>query len=172
MRSKLLLVPVFGILIAVASASSAAFAGSPARHDHNTGVRVLRVTLTNSQETDLDTAPAGPSVGDRFSVFGDLVRTGTSTRIGVGGYDCVTLRYQPGTSPAGPPAALIDQCSGTLALRDGQIAVQGLVDRTGPVPITIAVTGGTGAYRTAHGELQTSGPNQAGDEPLILRLIL
>jgi hypothetical protein len=26
------------------------------------------------------------------------------------------------------------------------------------VPVTIAITGGTGAYRTAHGELQTSDP--------------
>jgi hypothetical protein len=38
------------------------------------------------------------------------------------------------------------------------------------VPVTI--TGGTGAYRTAHGELQTSGPNEQGDEPLTLKLIL
>jgi hypothetical protein len=32
------------------------------------------------------------------------------------------------------------------------------VDRIGPVPVTIAITGGTGAERTAHGELQTSEP--------------
>jgi hypothetical protein len=38
--------------------------------------------------------------------------------------------------------------------------------------VSIAITGGTGAYRTAHGELETSGPNEAGDEPLTLRLIL
>jgi hypothetical protein len=170
MRSKLLLVPVLGVLIAVTSASSAAFADSQARSDDNGRVRVLRVTLTNSHETDLDLGASGPSVGDRFSVFGDLVRNGT--RVGVAGYECVTLLYRPGPDPAGPPAALTDLCSGALALREGQITVQGLVDRTGPVPVTIAVTGGTGAYRTAHGELQTSGPNQAGDEPLIVRLIL
>ena len=52
------------------------------------------------------------------------------------------------------------------------ITIQGLVDRTGPVPVTIAITGVTGAYRSAHGELQTSGPNEQGDEPLTLKLIL
>ena len=36
------------------------------------------------------------------------------------------------------------------------------------MPVTIAITGGTGAYRTAHGELETSGPNEAGNEPLTL----
>jgi len=170
MRSKLILVPMLGVSLALVGGSSAAFADSQAHHDRNPGVLVLRVTVTNSQETDLDLGAAGPSVGDRFSVFGDIVRNGT--RVGVGGYECVTLLYRPGPTPAGPPAAQTDLCSGALALREGQVTVQGLVNRTGPVPITIAVTGGTGAYRTAHGELQTSGPNEAGDEPLTLRLIL
>jgi hypothetical protein len=109
-------------------------------------------------------------VGDRFSVFGDVVRNGE--RVGAGGYECVTLLFRPGADPAGQPDALTDQCVGTLSLRQGQITAQGLVDRTGPVPVTIAITGGTGAYRTAHGEFQTSGPNEQGDEPLTLRLIL
>jgi hypothetical protein len=62
---------------------------------------------------------------------------------------------------------------GSLSLAKGQITVRGLVDRTGPVPVTIAITGGTGTHRTAHGELQTSGSvNQQGDEPLTLKLIL
>src|SRR4051794_12954095 len=169
MRSKLVLIPVLGMLLGVASASSAAFADSQSRHDDNGGVRVINVTLTNSHETDFDEGASGPSVGDRFSVFGDVVRHGA--RVGAGGYECVTMLYKAGSSPDGPPAALTDQCTGTVALREGQITVQGLVDRTGPVPITIAVTGGTGAYRTAHGELQSSGPNEAGDEPLTLRII-
>lgn len=171
MRSKLILVTVLGLSVAVTSASSAAFADSQARrHNNNAGVRVLKVTLTNTQEADFDLGATGPSVGDRFSVFGDVVRNGK--RVGAGGYECVTVGYKPGPDPNGPPAVATDLCTGTLALREGQISVQGLVDRLGPVPVTIAVTGGTGAYRTAHGEAQTSGPNEAGDEPLTLRLIL
>jgi hypothetical protein len=170
MRSKVMLVAALGLTVTLTGASSAAFANSQGRHDNNGGVRVLRVTLTNTQEGDFDLGAKGPSVGDRFSVFGDVIRNGK--RVGTGGLECVTLLYKPGPDPAGPPAAATDQCWATLALPEGQITVQGLVNRTGSVPITIAVTGGTGAYRTAHGELQTSGPNQAGDEPLILRLIL
>jgi len=75
--------------------------------------------------------------------------------------------------------ALCPQCAPTVRpVAAGSIAygnsitIQGLVDRTGPVPVTIAITGGTGAYRTAHGEVQTSGPNDQGDEPLTLKLIL
>jgi hypothetical protein len=74
---------------------------------------------------------------------------------------------------------LCPQCAPTVrpvavgSIANGNsITIQGLVDRTGPVPVTIAITGGTGAYRTAHGELQTSGPNEQGDEPLTLKLIL
>ena len=133
-------------------------------------VRVLHVTLRNSQETPLDLGAPGPSVGDRFIVFGDLFRN--DKRVGAGGYECVTMLFTPGPDPAGEPEAATDQCVATLSLAKGQITVQGLVDRTGPVPVTLAITGGTGAYRTAHGELQTSGPNEQGDEPLTLKLIL
>jgi hypothetical protein len=171
MRSKLILVTAaLGLTVALTGASSSAFANSQRHHDNNGGVRVLKVTLTNTQGADFDNGAKGPSAGDRFSVFGDLVRNGK--QVGTGGYECVTVGYKPGPDPNGPPAVATDLCTGTLALREGQISVQGLVDRLGPVPVTIAVTGGTGAYRTAHGELQTSGPNEAGDEPLTLRLIL
>jgi hypothetical protein len=73
---------------------------------------------------------------------------------------------EPERTPAGEPEAATDQCVATLSLPKGQITVQGLVDRTGPMPVTLAITAGTGAYRTAHGELQTSGPNEQGDELL------
>jgi Allene oxide cyclase barrel like domain len=170
MQRKLIAGAVLALLLAMTSVSFA-FAGGDSRGDTNGGkVRVLHVTLKNSQETDLDLGASGPSVGDRFSVFGELFRN--DRRGGVAGYECVTLLFTPGSDPAGPPAAATDQCTGSLSLPKGQITVQGLVDRTGPVPVTIAITGGTGAYRTAHGELQTSGPNEQGDEPLTLKLIL
>jgi len=169
MRSTLILLPVIGATLAISGASSAAFADSQVGQSGHPGARVLNVTLTNSVGTEVDLKEPGPSAGDRFSVYGDLVRHGS--KAGTGGYECVTVMYKAGSDPAGPPAAESDLCSGTLALKEGQISIQGLVDRTGPIPVTIAVVGGTGAYRTAHGELQTSGPNEAGDEPLILRII-
>jgi hypothetical protein len=84
----------------------------------------------NSHETDLDLGGTGPSVGDRFSVFGDIYQDGE--RVGAGGYECVTLLFTPGPDPASEPEALTDQCTASLSLADGQITAQGLVDRTGP----------------------------------------
>ena len=48
------------------------------------------------------------------------------------------------------------QCLATLALPEGQLTAQGLATLTeaGGQPVTLAITGGTGAYRTAHGQLR------------------
>jgi hypothetical protein len=168
MRKKLMLGVMLAVLLAVTSASLA-FAGS--RHDSDGDVRILHVTLQHrGQDADLDLGASGPSIGDRFIFSGNLVRNGK--RVGVGAGDCVTVLFRPGPDPQGEPEAATDQCTATLSLPKGQITAQGLVDRTGPLPITLAITGGTGAYRTAHGELETSGPNDQGDERLTLRLIL
>jgi hypothetical protein len=169
MRSKLILGAMLAVLLAVTSASLAFAGGS--RHDNNGDVRTLHVTLQHrGQEAEVDVDPSGPSIGDRFIFSGNLVRNGK--RVGVGAGDCVLVLFRPGPDPEGEPEAATDQCVATLSLPKGQITAQGLVDRTGPVPITLAITGGTGAYRTAHGELETSGPNEQGDERLTLRLIL
>jgi hypothetical protein len=170
LKAKLILGAILALLLAATSVSLAFASGDPKGNTNGDKVRVLHVTLKNSQETPLDLGTPGPSVGDRFIVFGDLFRN--DKRVGAGGYECVTMLFTPGPDPAGEPEAATDQCVATLSLAKGQITVQGLVDRTGPVPVTLAITGGTGAYRTAHGELQTSGPNEQGDEPLTLKLIL
>ncbi|MGA6154352.1 allene oxide cyclase barrel-like domain-containing protein [Stenotrophomonas sp. NPDC087984] len=45
------------------------------------------------------------------------------------------------------------QCQITLSLSEGQITVQGVfaITGAGPGDITLAITGGTGRFRTAHG---------------------
>ena len=60
--------------------------------------------------------------------------------------DCVVTRIGP-TAP--PEKQQIVQCTITVELRDGQITFQGLAQGTESF---FAVTGGTGAYRTARGE--------------------
>ena len=66
------------------------------------------------------------------------------------------------------------QCVATLALPEGQICVQGV--RTGslsaqqPPRFTLAITGGTGAYKTAHGQVRIVDLN-ATDSRLTLTLI-
>jgi hypothetical protein len=168
MGKKLILGAIVALLLAVTSVSLA-FAGGGARHDDG-AVRILHLTLRDHQEANLDLGAQGPSIGDRFVFSADLFRN--DQRVGVGSGDCVTVLFRPGPDPAGEPDALTEQCVATLSLPEGQITAQGLVDRTGPVPVTLAVTGGTGAYRTAHGELDSTGPDPQGVEPLTLRLIL
>jgi hypothetical protein len=129
----------------------------------------LKLKHDPQNETDLDLGATGPSIGDRFIFSADVFRG--DDRVGVAGGDCVTVRFR-GT--ATQPQAFIDLCTASLSLRQGQITAQALIDRLGggPGPLALAITGGTGAYRTAHGQIETSGPNQAGIEPLTVRLIL
>jgi len=50
------------------------------------------------------------------------------------------------------------QCVATVSLPEGQLTAQGLVTltETGSQPVTLAITGGTGAYRTAHGQIKAA----------------
>jgi hypothetical protein len=64
------------------------------------------------------------------------------------------------THAMAPYDVLTYNCVGTLSLRRGQITAQGLLevqgeDDTGPW--TVAITGGTGAYRGASGEIRVRG---------------
>jgi hypothetical protein len=94
----------------------------------------------------VDAAPPGPSIGDRLVFSAAIFDTG-GQRIGRDGADCVIVRIDP-TEP--PARQQIVQCTISVQLPDGQITVQGLAQGTENY---FAITGGTGAYRTARGEV-------------------
>ncbi|EFL21988.1 hypothetical protein SSOG_01700 [Streptomyces himastatinicus ATCC 53653] len=74
----------------------------------------------------------------------------------------------------GPVSDSFDQqCVGTLVLPDGDITFQGLISVTaaGPGDINVAITGGTGRYRTAHGFIHAVITNTT-DTNLTVHLIL
>jgi hypothetical protein len=172
MRHKLGWSAVLAVLLAIGG-GSLAFAGDDGHgrgHDGDHG-RTFVVTLVGEEQTDIDLGASGPGAGDRFTVFAPVARDGQT--VGSGGYECVTLHFEAGSDPAGPPAAETDQCVATLSLDKGQITAQGLVDRVNAtLPLAVAITGGTGAYRNAHGQIETSGPDDAGNEALTIRLSL
>lgn len=175
MQKKLLVGALLAGLLAIAGVSLA-FAGDDPSGDDNgddngDGARVIHVTLAHEEQHDFDLGASGPSAGDRFTVYADVVQNGQ--RVGPGGYECVTLHFVPGATPSGPPQSQVDQCQASITLRGGMITAQGILDRAtaGPGPVAIAITGGTGAYRTAHGQVETTGPNEQGDEPLTLKII-
>jgi hypothetical protein len=170
MQKKIILGSILVLLLAVPGVSLAFAGGDEHGEGDDNDVRTFKVTLRHGPDTDheLDLGASGLSVGDRFIFATDAFRKGE--RVGVGAGDCVTVRFRPGRDQ---PQAHNDLCVATLSLPEGQITAQGLFDRiTGPVPVTLAITGGTGAYRTAHGELLSPGPDAEGDEVLTLRVIL
>ncbi|MFE2444529.1 allene oxide cyclase barrel-like domain-containing protein [Streptomyces melanosporofaciens] len=126
--------------LAVAAAPAAATGPLPHRHMEEVFLLTARPTQTNS----VDVAPPGNSQGDQLIVAGDLLRSNVT----VGRFDetCTVTRTSPMDSSD-------LQCQITLSLSEGQITVQGVfaITGAGPGDITLAITGGTGRFRTAHG---------------------
>ena len=171
MRNKLILGTSLALLLAVTSVSLASASGD-AKGDNN-GDRCaspMRPCSTAARTpTSTSARPGRASATGSSSPATWSVTTGGSAWAAATASPCCFGRAQiQRANRRLSPASASPRCR----CPRGQITAQGLADRIGPVPITLAITGGTGAYRTAHGELQTSGPNQQGDEPLTLQLIL
>jgi hypothetical protein len=110
---------------------------------------------------DIDVPPTGPSLGDS-NVFSETV-TKNGKNVGLAGGICTTIKV---TTKAGRVATVTQQCVVTASLPKGQLTFQGIAtfSTTGPgTTPRFAITGGTGAYRTARGDItvsQLSNPNQ------------
>jgi hypothetical protein len=65
----------------------------------------------------------------------------------------------------------ISQCENVTTINGNQIASSGLVtsEQEEQQPFTQAITGGTGIYRNAHGQLTVS---EAGPEPATLSFVI
>jgi hypothetical protein len=168
-RMRLFAVLALAATIAVVSLVPAT-AGSKRHGKH---VKILNLTTRTAQEADLDLGDKGPSVGDRF-VFSDNVFRGTK-KVGILGGECTVTRLEPNPVPEGQePTSAVVNCVASLELRKGQLTLQGLVtfsEQAGP-RFTVAITGGTGAYRTAHGEATiTSSEDENAPEGLRLKII-
>lgn len=133
--------------LAVALAVPTGVAAAKDRGHHNGHGNTLRLTATQTADEFLDFGAPGPSTGDQI-VFADTLKRdgrnagedgGSCTVTTVDGYDSLTAN-----------------CVATLRLHRGQITVQGLVtfNDEGDRPFTVAITGGTGAYRGASGEMR------------------
>jgi len=110
------------------------------------GKRTLRLVGEQIQSEFLDFGAAGPSLGDELVFSESLSRHGRE--VGVSGVVCTITQTTP------PYDVAWFHCVGTLSLRRGQITLQGLIQVQGendPGPFKVAVTGGTGAYRSAGG---------------------
>jgi hypothetical protein len=144
---------------------TSATASGSAPSDQNTKTLDLLVKTVDSAALDL--GRPGPSLGDQSIFTSDLYQHGT--KIGEGRSVCTITRI----AGTGADAKVTAQCLGTDVLPAGQVTLQGAVAFTGPnvPPFTLAITGGTGAYKRAHGEADTR-PINPTDAELTYRMIL
>jgi hypothetical protein len=146
-------------LVMTVGGVSAAFATEDEMQTMDGGKKVIVVTATTVEDTDLDFGEEGFGQGDRTVFAEDLFRNGR--KVGETGAECIIVR-------------LIDEesatvnCIGTLSLPQGQLTVQGLVTFTEEDrPFTVAITGGTGLFRKARGELTVQTISETEDRYII-----
>ena len=102
----------------------------------------LRFRAKTTEQTFLDLGEKGNSLGDQF-IFHDVLRQ-RGQRVGHDGGVCTVTSVEENQA----------QCLVTAGLAEGQITIQGLVVETGdPGRLVFAVTGGTGQYEGASGEV-------------------
>jgi allene oxide cyclase len=105
------------------------------------GGKVIHVIERATSDTVTDTGAAGDSVGDVLTFANDVYDASNSTKVGSDQGYCI--RTEVGVSW---------ECNYTTFLARGQIVVEGpFYDAADS---TFAITGGTGAYRNARGQLE------------------
>ncbi|MFD7614405.1 dirigent protein [Streptomyces sp. NPDC059828] len=113
----------------------------------NDKTKVFNLTTVVTAANFIDVDPTGSSQGDELVATGTVFRSGSE----VGRYDevCTVTRVESS-------GGFTFQCQVTLTLPDGQLTVQGVfpITESGAGEITLAITGGTGKYRTAKGYVE------------------
>jgi len=138
MRRTLLGAALAALAMLAAVAVSSAFATS-AHHGHGHGLTIHVVEHATS-DTLVDNAPPDDSVGDTLAFGNAVYDASDTTAVGTDGGQCV--RTVPGVSW---------ECAFTTSLKNGQITVEGPFLDAGDS--TLAITGGTGAYRDVSGTM-------------------
>jgi hypothetical protein len=153
-------------LVLAVSGITAASASSP-RHgsSHHRGdgkkVEVLHLVSRTVQESPEGTEP--PAVGTQFAFSDDLFHG--DRKVGMLGGTGTFVRLNDDGS-------VVVQLLVTAQLRKGQLASQGLAtfSEEGGGQFQLAITGGTGAYRTAHGEVFVT--ETANEDEVLLKIVI
>jgi hypothetical protein len=147
MRWKL---PVCGVGILLAGAGLLSSSGGAQAGSEGSESQVLRIVAVEAASKYLDLGRKGFGQSDQFVFTNDLLRGGT--KVGEDGGSCTVTRLKPS-------GANTWFCVASNALPGGQITVEGLVTY-GPDeafkadPYYFAITGGTGRYEGARGQVK------------------
>jgi hypothetical protein len=107
------------------------------------GGKVIHVIEHATTDATTDTGPAGDSSGDILTFANDVYNASDSAKVGTDQGYCIRI-----VAPA--PGSY--ECNWTTFLPRGQITVEGpFFDASDSV---VAITGGTGAYRNARGQME------------------
>jgi hypothetical protein len=134
--------------VTVASATSSRDNRSSGSDDRK--VVVLDLVARAVASTDIDRKPTGLSQGDQQVLAVDYFQAGT--KVGEESAICMVTRVEAN-------GASTVHCTGVESLPGGQITTEGTINY-GPNefpkadPYSLAIKGGTGKYRTAHGEIR------------------
>jgi len=156
MRYKLLVMGAVGVLIGLGVAAAALGSGNELTQPQT--LRILQKGNTHQTFLPLNTAKNN-AVGDEFIATGNVVRwektiSGSNFRLGHLHAVCFAVDKQGKTA----------ECSTTVFLRGGQITSYGPIIFAANARTTAAITGGTGRYRNARGEVTfiNTSPNTEG----------
>lgn len=144
MRSRTFTYMLAAVPLVIAGVSAA----SPAAWSQSTSLNFVERATTDAVT---DTGTQGDSAGDLLTFANEVYDEANTTKVGSDAGWCI--RTVPGKSW---------ECFWTLTLSDGQITVEGpFLDAGDSV---LAVTGGTGKYMKARGEMQLHARDAKGSE--------
>jgi allene oxide cyclase len=122
------------------------------------GGKVIHVVEHATTDATTDTGDPGDTSGDILTFANDVFNASDSTKVGTDQGYCIRI-----TAPGSY------ECNWTTFLEDGQITVEGpFFDTSDSV---VAITGGTGAYRNARGQMVLKARNGGTEFDFIFRVI-
>jgi hypothetical protein len=151
-----------GAALAVAALALAGTASADtADKSHGSHDRTIRLVEANKelQPTFVDTGKPGPSVGD-IVVARDEVLREDGSQAGTFRQTCTLVDL------TGNPFTSTYECAGSIALKDGTITMESPFTPSQPENVA-AITGGTGRYTTAQGEIVV----RAEADQIIVKLV-
>ncbi len=144
MLRKLLTTGGVGALVAMAIGGVSFAAAS-----NEGGARTITVIEKTTSQQFVDVGASGFSVGDEFVFASQFWNTDQTRQVGSNQGYCVALSAQ------------IAHCAGTASLRGGTIEYGGTTNQTAQT-FTIAITGGTGSFVHAEGQVTIHNLNSNG----------
>lgn len=146
---KFTVIAAAGVLATASTVGVVAAHGATPGTQHRPGVGTFTVVERAVSDTVADTGPSGDSVGDVLAFANPVYNAANTVQVGTDNGSCIRTKV-----------AAAYQCSWTLTLRGGSLVVEGpFYDAADSV---LAITGGTGIWAKARGQMSLHARNAAG----------